>query len=91
MGARDPSLLPCARAVVGFHTPQTKSTVSARSGLRERDASESMEVLSPLTIGSNALRARVQGTEERVVADLATASAGCTSATKARHLRPDGL
>lgn len=73
MGARDPSLLPCARAVVGFHTPQTKSTVSARSGLRERDASESMEVLSTLTIGSNVQRARVQGTEERVVADLATA------------------
>ena len=87
MGARDPSLLPCARAVAGFHTPRTKSTVSARSGLRERDASESMEVLSTLTIGSNVQRVRVQGTEERVVADLATASAGCTSATKVQEAR----
>ena len=61
MGARNLSLLPCARAVVGFHTPQTKSTVSVRSGLRERGASESMEVPSTLTIGSNVQRARVQG------------------------------
>jgi hypothetical protein len=72
VGARDRSLLPCAHAVVVFHTPQTKSTVSALSGLRERDASESMEVLSTLTIGNNVQRARVQGGQERVVADVAT-------------------
>ncbi len=45
----------------GFHTPQTKLTASAHNGLRERDASESMEVLSTQTIGSSAQRARVQG------------------------------
>ena len=61
MGARDACLLPCAHAAVGFHMPQIKSTVSVHNGLRARDASESMEVLSTLTIGSNVKRARVQG------------------------------
>ena len=46
-----------------------------------------MEALSTLTIGSNVQRVRVRGTEERVVADLGTASAGCTSATKVQEAR----
>jgi len=38
-----------------------------------RDASESMEALSTLTIGNNVLRVRVQGAQERLVAAIATA------------------
>jgi hypothetical protein len=48
-----------------------------------------MEVLSTLTIGSNVPRVRVQGTEERVVAALATVWAGCTSAAKKRKREAD--
>jgi len=48
-----------------------------------------MEALSTLTIGSNVQRVRVRGTEERVVADLATVWAGCTSAAKKRKREAD--
>jgi hypothetical protein len=37
-----------------------------------------MEALSTLTIGNNAMRVRVQGTQERSVAAVVTAQAGCT-------------
>lgn len=41
-----------------------------------------MEALSMLTIGNIALRARVQGARERLVAAIATAQAGCTPGTR---------
>jgi hypothetical protein len=37
-----------------------------------------MEALSALTIGNNVQRARVGGAQERLVAAIATAQAGCT-------------
>jgi hypothetical protein len=40
-----------------------------------------MEALSTLTIGNNVGRVRAQGAQERRVAALATAQAGCTLAT----------
>ncbi len=40
-----------------------------------------MEALSTLTIGNNVLRVRAQGAQERLVAAIATAQAGCTPAT----------
>ena len=43
--------------------------------------SASMEALSTLTIGNNVMRVRVQGTQERPVAAVVTAQAGCTPAT----------
>src|SRR5712691_2560635 len=80
--ARDPSPWQCARAAALFHTLQTSLTVSVHRWSQERDASESMEALSTLTIGNNALRVRAQGAQERIVAVNATAQAGCTPAAE---------
>ena len=71
-GARDASPRPSARDAALFHTLKTSLTVSVYSWLQGRDASESMEVLSTLTIGNNVLRARVQGTQEQLVVTIAT-------------------
>ncbi len=46
-----------------------------------------MEALSALTIGNNVLRARVRGSQERLVAAIATAQAGCTPGTRGWRLR----
>ena len=40
-----------------------------------------MEALPTLTIGNNVPNVRAQGSQERLVAALATAQAGCTPAT----------
>jgi len=40
-----------------------------------------MEALSTLTTGNNVQRVRAQGAQERLVAGIATAQAGCTSTT----------
>ena len=81
-GARDPSPWPSARDAALFHTVQTSLTVSVYSWLQGRDASESMEVLSTLMIGNNVMRVAAQGTQERLVAGVATARAGYTTATE---------
>ena len=82
MGARDPRPRPSVRDAALFHTRQTSSTVSVSSWLQGRDASESMEALSTLTIGNNVLRARVQGAQEQLVVAIVTGQAGCTPATE---------
>src|SRR5260370_35138674 len=79
--AQDPSLWPCARCVALFHTLQTSLTVSVTRRSQGRDVSESMEALSTPTIGNNVRRVRAQGAQERLVAAIATAQAGCTPAT----------
>jgi len=61
---------------------QTSSTVNVQRWSQGRDASESMEALSTLTIGKYVLRVRVQGPRERRDAAIATAQAGCTPAAK---------
>jgi len=40
-----------------------------------------MEALSTLKIGKNVLRVQVQGAQQRLVAAIATAQAGCTPGT----------
>jgi hypothetical protein len=40
-----------------------------------------MEALSTLTIGNNVQLVRAQGAQERLVAAIATAQAGCTPTT----------
>jgi hypothetical protein len=41
-----------------------------------------MEALSTLKIGKNVLRVQVQGAQQRLVAAIATAQAGCTPGTR---------
>ncbi|SRR5712691_6662353 len=79
--ARDPSPWPCAHAAALFHTLRTSLTVNVNRWSQERDASESMEAHSTLTTGNNVLRVRARGAQERIVAAIATAQAGCTPAT----------
>jgi hypothetical protein len=79
---REPSPWPSVRDAVLFHTLQTSSTVSVDRWSQGRDASESMEVLSTLMIGNNVMRVAAQGTQERLVAGVATARAGYTTATE---------
>src|SRR6266446_2119327 len=79
--ARDPSPWPCARVAAQFHTLQTSLTVSVHRRSWGRDASESMEAHSTLTIGNSVHRVQAQGAQEQLVAANATAQAGCTPTT----------